>query len=250
METLSFPFIVSVVSAITSGTFAAIVLNRWRIKHRAYNLAWGIGLLFYCLGTLSQVILALTWSPFFFRVWYWTGALAVAPWLGQGTVYLLVRRGSVAKYINMAVLLISIMTFLWMFITPLDGSHWYPGADMTQIYGDVMGPSRGSVRSFSPLMNVWGTIALVGGAIWSAWLFRRKEIMRNRVIGNWLIAAGGLLPAFGGALIRLGNPAFKYTGEMLGAILIFAGFYLATRYEPEESPAPQPELSKPLETTS
>lgn len=50
--------------------------------------------------------------------------------------------------------------------------------------------------------------------------------MRNRVVGNWLIAFGGLLPALGGALIRLGDPSFKYIGEMLGAILIFWGFWL------------------------
>jgi hypothetical protein len=57
--------------------------------------------------------------------------------------------------------------------------------------------------------------------------------MRNRVIGNWLIAAGGLLPALGGTLIRLGDPSFKYTAEMLGAILIFAGFWLATNLPDE-----------------
>jgi len=88
---------------------------------------------------------------------------------------------------------------------------------MTRVYRDVTNPdgtitpgiltgdSRGTVRFFSPVMNTWGTLALVGGAIYSAWIFRRKGIMRNRVVGNWLIAAGGLLPALGGALIRLGD---------------------------------------------
>src|SRR5690606_17889734 len=102
------------------------------------------------------------------------------------------------------------------------------GADMTQIYQQIMPRGSGTVRSFSPVMNVWGTIALVGGAVYSAVLFRRKQIMRNRMIGNWLIAAGGLMPALGGALIRLGDPSFKYAGEMLGAILIFAGYLMAT----------------------
>ncbi|HEX2905353.1 MAG TPA: hypothetical protein VHO69_00725, partial [Phototrophicaceae bacterium] len=89
--------------------------------------------------------------------------------------------------------------------------------------------ARGTVRFFSPIMNVWGTVALVGGAIYSSILFRRKQILRSRMAGNWLIAFGGLMPALGGALIRLGDPSFKYTGEMLGAILIFAGFLLATQ---------------------
>jgi hypothetical protein len=88
-------------------------------------------------------------------------------------------------------------------------------------------------------MNVWGTLALVGGAIYSAILFRRKQILRSRMIGNWLIAAGGLFPALAGALIRLGDPSFKYFGEMAGAILIFAGYLMATSAatEPEERPA-------------
>jgi hypothetical protein len=103
----------------------------------------------------------------------------------------------------------------------------------------MAGSARGTVRFFSPIMNVWGTVALVGGAIYSAWIFRRKNIMRNRVVGNWLIAAGGLLPALGGALIRLGDPSFKYLGEMLGAILIFAGFWLATN-APDDQPEPKP----------
>ena len=101
--------------------------------------------------------------------------------------------------------------------------------------GIMAGSARGTVRFFSPIMNVWGTVALVGGAIYSAWIFRRKNLFRNRVIGNWLIAAGGLLPALGGALIHLGSPSYKYLGELLGAILIFAGFWLATNI-PDEVP--------------
>jgi hypothetical protein len=66
-------------------------------------------------------------------------------------------------------------------------------------------------------------------------LFRRKEILRNRMVGNWLIAAGGLLPALGGALIRLNLVVFNYLGIMLGVILIFAGFLVATNV-PEETP--------------
>ena len=58
--------------------------------------------------------------------------------------------------------------------------------------------------------------------------------MRDRVYGNWLIAAGGLLPATGGTLIRLDYPSFKYLAELSGVVLIFAGFLLATRQAPQE----------------
>jgi hypothetical protein len=251
MSGFSLPFVLSLVTAVTTGVFSAIVLRRWWQKRRPHLFAWGVGLFLYFLGTLSQVILTFIWSPVFFALWYWCGALMVAPWLGQGTVYLLIRRGSIARNIHMALILVGIMTLPWtLFLTPFNEQAWHPGADMTQIYRDevdssgnviregiMTGSSRGTVRFFSPIMNVWGTIALVGGAIWSARLFRLKQIMRNRVVGNWLIAAGGLLPALGGTLIRLGDPSFKYTGEMLGAILIFAGFLIATNV-PEDAAQP------------
>lgn len=246
--TFSFPFILSVITAAVTGAFAANVLWRWWHARRPHLLAWGIGLLLYFIGTLAQVILALTWSPLFFALWYWCGALMVAPWLGQGTVYLLWRRGNIARNIQMALILVGVMTLPWtLFLTPFNESAWFPGADMTRVYRDVTNPdgtitpgiltgdSRGTVRFFSPVMNTWGTLALVGGAIYSAWIFRRKGIMRNRVVGNWLIAAGGLLPALGGALIRLGDPSYKYLGEMLGAILIFWGYWLATHVVEEEN---------------
>ena len=240
---MTFAFYISIVAALVSGTFALMILRRWWQKRKAHHLAWGIGMALYCLGTFSQVILTLTWSPTFFALWYWTGAIMAPAWLGQGTVFLLWRRGNIARNIMMALILVGIMTLPWtLFLTPFDSSAWHPGADMTQIYRDhtddsrelvtpgiMSGGARGTVRFFSPIMNVWGTILLVGGAIYSARLFRRKEIMRNRVLGNWLIAAGALFPAFGGAFIRLGDPSFKYFGEMMGAILIFAGFLYATR---------------------
>lgn len=242
---ISLPFILSAISAAASGFFAALVLRRWWQKraqrHPApHLLAWGIGLLMYFVGTLAQVVLSLVWSPLFFALWYWCGALMTAAWLGQGTVYLLVRRGNIARNLQMALILVGVMTLPWtLFLTPFDSSAWHPGADMTAIYQEVMPRGSGTVRSFSPVMNVWGTIALVGGAIYSAILFRRKQILRSRMVGNWLIAAGGLFPALGGALIRLGDPSFKYFGEMAGAILIFAGYLMATAAasEAEDRPA-------------
>lgn len=243
MIPLSFPLIVSIVGTVITGIFAALVLRRWAQRRKPYLMAWGIGLVLYFLGMLSQVILYFVWSPFFFGLWYWSGALMVAAWLGQGTTYLLVRRGSIARNLQMALLLVTVMTLPWtIFLTDFNEEAWKPGSDMTQIYrteadadgnitieGIMSLESRGTVRFFSPIMNAWGTIALVGGALYSARLFRRKQILRNRMLGNWFIAAGGILPALGGVLIRLGDPSFKYFGELGGAILIFIGFLLATQ---------------------
>lgn len=225
----------SLLTTLVSGVFAITILRRWWGRRRAHQLAWGIGMVMYFTGALSQVVLTQQWSPTFFALWYWCGALMVAAWLGQGTVYLLVRRGNIARNLQMALLLVAVMTLPWaLWFTPFDSSAWQPGADLTAIYRDIMPQGRGTVRFFSPVMNTWGTVALVGGAIWSARLFRRKQIMRERVYGNWLIAVGGLLPALGGTLIRIGDPSLKYMAELAGVILIYAGFLLATRPAPQE----------------
>ncbi len=73
MQSFSLAFVLSVISTAVSGVFAVAVLRRcWELR-RPHLFAWGFGLALYCVGTLAQVILALTWSPLFFG--YGTGAV-------------------------------------------------------------------------------------------------------------------------------------------------------------------------------
>ena len=230
----SYHFYISILMMICSGVFATLVLRSWLAKRRPHLLAWGGGLLLYFIASLSQVVLTFMWSGLAYRLWYWAGALMVAPWLGQGTIFLLVRRGSIARNSMMALSLVSLMTFIWMFITPLTPSlPWAVGQDIVVLTDEIMPPFSGSVRAFVPITNGMGTLMLVGGALWSARLFASKQIMPNRVIGNALIALGGVLPASGGYFIRLGQPNYKFTLDLLGVILIFIGYLVATHL-PEE----------------
>jgi hypothetical protein len=86
----------------------------------------------------------------------------------------------------------------------------------------------GGTRVLTPFFNMYGLLTLVAGALYSAWIFLRKRIMPNRVLGNVLIASGALMPGIGGLLNRLGMGGYLYVGELLGAILMFAGFVAAT----------------------
>ena len=153
MDSLTVSLVFSLITAVVSAVFAVMVLRRWHEKHRPHLLAWGIGLLLYFLGAVGQAVLAVTWSPLFYSLWYWAGAIAVAPWLGQGTIYLLVRRGNIARNIHMALILVSLMTLPWaLFLTPLDSSAWYPGVNLVSITNEVM--QKGGVRGFVPVMNI------------------------------------------------------------------------------------------------
>jgi hypothetical protein len=227
---LTYPFFASVVMMVVSGIFSVIVMGNWWRKRRPHLFAWGVGLTLYFMASFAQVWLKFQWDPTLYRLWYWSGALMIPPWLGQGTVFLLVRRGSIARNSFAALLIVSLMTFVWMFITPLTPPvPWPVGADLVGLTADIMPPFSGSVRAFVPVTNGLGTLMLVGGAIYSARLFGQKGIMRNRAIGNWFIALGGVLPATGGYFIRIGLTEFKYTADLIGVVLIFIGYVFATR---------------------
>lgn len=246
---MSIGLVIGLLTTIVSGVMAVLLLNRYRLRGGLHQLLWGLGLVLYFISGLSEVVLAFGWSDVAFRMWYWSGALLVPPVLGQGTMHLLVRKGNIASIFTVAVGVIAVASLVWIFSIPLDASKFTPGADiarfLTGSYRDIL-PESIVRRILPPIMNGYGTLLLVGGAVYSAWLFLRKQILPNRVLGNIFIAAGGLLPAAGGALIKLAEtvPAlsasasiFKYVGIFVGVVLLFIGFQLAVSGAP--APAAQ-----------
>jgi len=117
-------------------------------------------------------------------------------------------------------------------------STTYRGEQVTAVRGLL--PLGSAVRLTTPFFNIYGLLTLVGGAIYSAYLFWRKRVLPNRVIGNILIAAGALLIGTASTLTRLGYGQFLYLGELLSAVLMFIGFRVAARPQPEEVPQAVP----------
>jgi len=77
----------------------------------------------------------------------------------------------------------------------------------------------------TPVFNTFGTVALVGGAAYSAFIFWRKRILSHRVVSNILIALGALLPALGGVHISTGgNLNLFFVFELVGVFVMFLGF--------------------------
>jgi hypothetical protein len=214
-------------STVVSVVFAIAVLVRYRRRRGLYLLFWGLGLILYSLGTFAELYSTFAWSALVFRLWYIGGALLTAAWLGQGTVYLLVRRRNWAHFLMIGLMVASALAVIVMFATPLDASAFDPSEALSAQYKHIM-PSDALVRRLTPLFNVYGTVWLVGGAVYSAWIFWRKRILLHRVVGNVLIALGALAPAIGGSLSRLGTSEFLYVSELLGAVLMFLGFIRAT----------------------
>jgi hypothetical protein len=219
----------SILSTIITFIFAAAVINRYRQRKGTHLLLWGIGLVFYGLGTLSEVVLSITFSELALKVWYLTGAMLTAAWLGQGTFHLLVRRRGVAPTVTAILTVVSILAAVLVFTTPLTpaAADYNPAQPASEQYKEIMTRS-GLTVLLTILLNIYGTLTLVGGALYSAYLFWRKKVLFNRMLGNILIAAGALMPAMGGTFVQAGLVDWLYLSELVGVILMYAGFIQAT----------------------
>ena len=208
--------VIPLASSIVSVVFAVTVLDQFFARRKPYQLIWAIGLFMYFISTGSEFWVE-TWglNETIYRLWYLFGAIFVAAYLGMGTLYLLVPRR--IAHIIMAILLVaSFYAVFRVFTASLDLStlQYLSGRAMPQ-----------GVRLMTPFFNTFGTVALVGGAIYSAWVFWRRRFMPHRVISNTLIAVGAILPAVGGTHMRLGGSLTTfYLLELVGIIIIFIGF--------------------------
>ena len=191
-------------------------------------------------------LLLCSWSNFFFFTWYYFGALLTAAWIGQGTVYLLMlkRRAHVLSAILITASIV-VAVMLLRVMPDLDTSVFTTSESIGEQYRDIMPPidEGGYVRLATPFFNVYGLVTLVGGALWSSYLFWRKRVLPNRVVGNVLIAGGALVIASAGLLTRMGLGSVLYVGELVAAIMMFSGFLISAAPRPvregeKQAPAP------------
>lgn len=210
-------------SAVLSFVFAFAVISKWNARRsHKHLLVWGIGLVFYGIGGAAEAYTgAFGFNPFVLRVWYLFGAVLVAAWLGQGTVFLLARD----KWVKITTIILttaSIAAALAVFVAPVNPDF----QTSTELTGKAFSVTW--VRMITPLFNIYGTVTLVGGALYSAYLFWRKRVLPHRMVGNILIAVGAMAPALGGILNRFGLPGL-YIGEFAGVFLMYIGFLEASR---------------------
>ncbi len=211
-----------------SFVLAILLFRRYLVRKGPHLLVWGFGMIFYGIGGFCEGYFgSFGWNDLIFRLWYLFGAIMVAAWLGQGTIYLLAKR-KWAHGLMVVLVLGSIFGAYRVFGAELDPSLMttsvHTGSEMS---GDAI--VTDGVRTLTPFFNIYGTLALVGGAVYSSWIFWRKRVLLHRSIGNIIIAVGAILPAFGGTFSRMGLPGAIYISELLGAILLFVGFLRAIK---------------------
>ncbi len=132
----------------------------------------------------------------------------------------------------MAVGCVVLVAAIVVLLSPIDAAE----VETHRLTGSVM--VWREARLFSPFINTYAAIFLIGGAALSAWRFRTDPAARHRFIGNCYIAIGALLPGIGGTATRMGHTEVLYVMELIGIVLIWIGYTYNVRPGGRGAPGP------------
>ena len=225
---------IPIITTVIALAFAGVVLARWMDRRATHLLWWGLGMLTYAAGTITESTTTLLgWHEPVFRAWYVTGALLGGAPLAQGSVYLHLDR-RLANRLSIIVGSVIVIASVCVLASPINYSLVEPFG----LSGKVL--EWRWVRLFSPFINLYAVVFLVGGAIVSAVRYRRTRETYHRFIGNVFIAVGGILPGIGGTFTRFGHTEVLYVTELLGLLCIYAGYRLNVAAPAERKAELQP----------
>jgi hypothetical protein len=236
MNNLSIFHYLPIITTILSFIFAYKIFDRYRkINFKGRHLFWwGLGVMVFGMGTFAEgYITLLGWNPVIFKFWYIVGALLGGAPLAQGTVWFLLKE-STARRLTYALVSVVLVSAILVTLSPINYDLVNPNLPSGKVL--VWQWTRG----FSPFINLYAVIFLVGGAVLSAWRFRKRLpdgdsknlVRKDRFIGNVLIAIGAILPGIGGAYTRAGYTLILYIAEFLGILLIWGGYWFNVRKRP------------------
>jgi hypothetical protein len=201
---------VSFGATVIAAAFASLVFRQWFAHRRPYQMAWSVGLAMFAVAAFTQFLAEVYgWSDGVYRLYYFVAAPLVAV-LGVGSAFLANRRLGLAMTAYTALLALG---FAWaVFTAPVNATALLQPMPAGN-------PLPESVRIWSPLFTVPGSLLLIGIALLSYW--------RSRLVFNLAIAAGAIVAAGSGALATLGITWVLYLGELVGIALMFWGFLLS-----------------------
>lgn len=234
----TFVLYLPILTTIVSALFAWQIWKRYQQRGGNHHLWWCAGVIVYGLGTFAEGWMTLFgWSAGMFKFWYVVGALLGGAPLAQGTVWFMVKPRT-ARWLSVALVAVVAVAAACVIASPIDYSVVDPHVPSGSAFEWQW------VRAFSPFINTYAVIFLIGGAIYSAvgWSRTLREgtdnraLARDRMFGNVLIAVGAILPGIGGTATRAGHTEVLYVTEIVGILLIWAGFWLNVRKR-QEAPA-------------
>jgi hypothetical protein len=206
-------------TALLAAALAARVAGSAVRRYQPAKIFWAVGLLLFGLAAAAEAYGAAGgWGSVAFKVYYLAGGCLTVAFLGVGAGWLALRRdwslvltgALVASTLGAAVTVLVGGTDPAL-LASASGHEPPPNAAIT-----------GHAYLWAIGLNTVGSLLLIGVAIVSI-------VRRRRPRANILLLAGVALVALSGLLTRVGTYGFVYIGQMIGLVLLVAGFELATR---------------------
>jgi hypothetical protein len=212
--------ILPILTVVVALTFAVMVFRQYLEKRHWHQFWWSFALFIFSFAAFSEGYSELLGWPTLLYKFYYISAATLVAFLGLGTIYLVF--GNKSGHILAGIFVAGSVVFLIVTLKAnVNTSLLVAGASVA---GKAM-PKY--VRIFSPLFTIPGTLALFGGAIYSAIKIKNPKY-HYRVVANYYIAAGTLVIAGAGGLARGGLTSALYAGDLIGIIIIFIGFLKAS----------------------
>jgi hypothetical protein len=216
-------------ATLVAVAFAMSTFERWLTRRQRHELAWTFALGLFAVGAAFLWIGASTgWTLPVFRGFYLFGAIVNVPVLAAGTVYLLAGRRTGDRWAA-GVALAGAFAAGVVLVAPA-----HPIVDPHQL------PQGSDVFSALPRVlaaigSAGGALVVLGGALWSAWRYRRGRMLWSNALialGTLALGASGLLNSVLGEM-----EAFAVT-LLVGVSLLYGGFLVAvTAPRPAALPA-------------
>lgn len=222
---------IPILTTLLAIPFSLEIYARYRrFPDRLHLLWWAIGIATYGVGTFTEATTTLVgWNEQVFRAWYVSGALLGGAPLAQGTVYLMLSRKA-AHALTALLIVYVVIASVAVYLSPID----YAAVEAHRLSGRVF--QWQWVRAFSPIVNLYAVVFLIGGAILSALKYSADPSTRHRMWANVFIAIGAILPGIGGTATRMGHVEVLYVTELVGMLLTWTGYRMSVRPTPAVTP--------------
>jgi len=216
-------------ATLISAAFAITLWMQYRSKPRAYLAAWSVALAVYAVAASTEVLGAAGgWNPDLYRLYYYFGGITVVGVLALGTVFLLAPRFGRAALLVVVILAgIGLAGIIGARLqVSLLQTHEVPSVDTIRLEHGLFNVVA---LLTAALLNIVGSVVLIGGALWSAYAAWRRGAAGSRLAANVLIAGGAFIVAGASTLTRFHVYELFYVGQAFGVLVMFSGFLAAQR---------------------
>ncbi|MEA2361018.1 MAG: hypothetical protein QOD71_163 [Thermoleophilaceae bacterium] len=219
-----------IAAALAAALFTALLARSYRQRPAGQKLLWTGGFGLFAVAAASEAVAQRSgWNPGLFRTYYLTGGVLAVGYLGAGSAWLQLPRRARDVLVG-ALAVATLAAVASVLLAPV---HAETLAATPSGRPPANGALGGHAFLWAVVLNSFGTVFLVGGALYSI-------ARRRRVRANLWIAGGALVLALSTSMSRAGEYSFMYIGELIGIALMFCGFTLAgqrARPPPRLTPA-------------